>query len=138
MAMAQAGAAAAAATGLLVFLLYSAIHRVEEGHLAVYYRYGAPGSLPGAGVHPRSQGLLYPALPSGFFSPGVQPLLFLLPSTCTGESQTRWPRAELLCLWVSEPSAAFPPSPSSLPFSLTGFQSLGDQSSCSIVPSHIC
>lgn len=51
MAMAQAGAAAAAATGLLVFLLYSAIHRVEEGHLAVYYRYGAPGSPPGAGIH---------------------------------------------------------------------------------------
>lgn len=37
--MAQAGAVAAAASGLLVFFLYCSIHRVEEGHLAVYYRY---------------------------------------------------------------------------------------------------
>lgn len=66
MAMAQAGAAAAAATGLLVFLLYSAIHRVEEGHLAVYYRYSAPGSPPGAGSHPWPQELCYPELPSWF------------------------------------------------------------------------
>ncbi|KAI1231588.1 hypothetical protein IHE44_0007660 [Lamprotornis superbus] len=52
MAMAQAGAAAAAATGLLVFLLYSAIHRVEEGHLAVYYRGGALLTSPsGPGYH---------------------------------------------------------------------------------------
>uniref|UniRef100_A0A8C0VC33 Erlin-1 n=1 Tax=Cyanistes caeruleus TaxID=156563 RepID=A0A8C0VC33_CYACU len=48
----QAGAAAAAATGLLVFLLYSAIHRVEEGHLAVYYRGGALLTSPsGPGYH---------------------------------------------------------------------------------------
>lgn len=39
MTMAQAGAVVAAATGLLVFFLYSSIHKVEEGHLAVYYRY---------------------------------------------------------------------------------------------------
>lgn len=47
--MAQAGALAAAATGLLVFFLYSSIHKVEEGHLAVYYRYRslpAPRWLP--------------------------------------------------------------------------------------------
>lgn len=39
MTMAQAGAVVAAAAGLLVFFLYSSIHKVEEGHLAVYYRY---------------------------------------------------------------------------------------------------
>lgn len=38
MTMAQAGAVVAAATGVLVFFLYASIHRVEEGHLAVYYR----------------------------------------------------------------------------------------------------
>lgn len=106
MAMAQAGAAAAAATGLLVFLLYSAIHRVEEGHLAVYYRYGAPGSPPGAGIHPWPQRLRYPALPSGFSSLGGQPL-FLLPSTRAGESQTPWPHAEPL--WVLNPQLLFLP-----------------------------
>lgn len=38
MTMAQAGAVVVAATGVLVFFLYASIHRVEEGHLAVYYR----------------------------------------------------------------------------------------------------
>lgn len=46
MTMAQAGAVVAAATGLLVFFLYSSIHKVEEGHLAVYYRYGCPPPAP--------------------------------------------------------------------------------------------
>ncbi|XP_009979524.1 PREDICTED: erlin-1-like, partial [Tauraco erythrolophus] len=42
----------AAATGLLVFVLYAAIHRVEEGHLAVYYRGGALLTSPsGPGYH---------------------------------------------------------------------------------------
>ncbi|NWS68507.1 ERLN1 protein, partial [Crotophaga sulcirostris] len=51
-AMAQAGAAVAAAAALLVFLLYSAIHKVEEGHLAVYYRGGALLTrLSGPGCH---------------------------------------------------------------------------------------
>ncbi|KAM6329662.1 erlin-1 isoform 2-T2 [Podargus strigoides] len=52
MTMAQAGAAVAAATGLLVFFLYSSIHKVEEGHLAVYYRGGALLTSPSApGYH---------------------------------------------------------------------------------------
>ncbi|KAM8806175.1 erlin-1 [Eudromia elegans] len=52
MAMAQAGAVAAAAAGLLVVFLYAAIHKVEEGHLAVYYRGGALLSSPsGPGYH---------------------------------------------------------------------------------------
>ncbi|XP_064369602.1 erlin-1 isoform X1 [Dromaius novaehollandiae] len=52
MTMAQAGAVVAAATGVLVFFLYSSIHRVEEGHLAVYYRGGALLTNPsGPGYH---------------------------------------------------------------------------------------
>ncbi|XP_074448595.1 LOW QUALITY PROTEIN: erlin-1 [Larus michahellis] len=52
MTMAQAGAVVAAAAGLLVFFLYSSIHKVEEGHLAVYYRGGALLSSPsGPGYH---------------------------------------------------------------------------------------
>ncbi|XP_057268328.1 LOW QUALITY PROTEIN: erlin-1 [Pezoporus wallicus] len=52
MTMAQAGAVVAAATGLLVFFLYSSIHKVEEGHLAVYYRGGALLTSPsGPGYH---------------------------------------------------------------------------------------
>lgn len=101
MAMAQAGAAAAAATGLLVFLLYSAIHRVEEGHLAVYYRYGS------LCLHPWPQGLCCPHLPSRF-----PPLLFLLPST-RGESRPPWPRFSCLSFLpalftncISEPTGA--------------------------------
>ncbi|NXM02097.1 ERLN1 protein, partial [Tyrannus savana] len=56
-AMAQAGAAAAAASALLapaplVFRPPPAIHRVEEGHLAVYYRGGALLTSPsGPGYH---------------------------------------------------------------------------------------
>lgn len=38
----------------------------------------------------------------------------------------------------SESSAAFPASPSSLPFSQTGFQSLVDRSSGSVLPCHVC
>ncbi|EMP37935.1 Inhibitor of nuclear factor kappa-B kinase subunit alpha [Chelonia mydas] len=38
MTMAQPGAVVAAAAGILVLLLYSSIHKVDEGHLAVYYR----------------------------------------------------------------------------------------------------
>ncbi|NXK55305.1 ERLN1 protein, partial [Chauna torquata] len=50
--MAQAGAVVAAATGVLLFFLYSSIHKVEEGHLAVYYRGGALLSSPsGPGYH---------------------------------------------------------------------------------------
>ncbi|XP_064320588.1 erlin-1 isoform X2 [Phalacrocorax carbo] len=50
--MAQAGVVVAAATGLLVFFLYSSIHKVEEGHLAVYYRGGALLTNPsGPGYH---------------------------------------------------------------------------------------
>ncbi|XP_031410206.1 erlin-1-like [Meleagris gallopavo] len=52
MTMAQAGAVVAAATGVLVFFLYASIHRVEEGHLAVYYRGGALLTSPsGPGYH---------------------------------------------------------------------------------------
>ncbi|XP_068543914.1 erlin-1 isoform X1 [Anas acuta] len=52
MTMAQAGAVVAAATGVLVFFLYASIHKVEEGHLAVYYRGGALLSSPsGPGYH---------------------------------------------------------------------------------------
>uniref|UniRef100_A0A8C9EUM9 Erlin-1 n=1 Tax=Pavo cristatus TaxID=9049 RepID=A0A8C9EUM9_PAVCR len=52
MTMAQAGALVAAATGVLVFFLYASIHRVEEGHLAVYYRGGALLTSPsGPGYH---------------------------------------------------------------------------------------
>uniref|UniRef100_A0A8D0G7J6 Erlin-1 n=1 Tax=Sphenodon punctatus TaxID=8508 RepID=A0A8D0G7J6_SPHPU len=41
MMMAHALVVVAAGTGLLGLLLYSSIHKVEEGHLAVYYRGGA-------------------------------------------------------------------------------------------------
>ncbi|XP_064001032.1 erlin-1 isoform X3 [Pogoniulus pusillus] len=52
MTMAQAGAVVAAATGLLIFFLYASIHKVEEGHLAVYYRGGALLTSPsGPGYH---------------------------------------------------------------------------------------
>ncbi|KAM9188123.1 erlin-1 isoform 3-T5 [Mergus octosetaceus] len=52
MTMAQAGAVVAAATGVLVFFLYASIHKVEEGHLAVYYRGGALLTSPsGPGYH---------------------------------------------------------------------------------------
>uniref|UniRef100_A0A7M4FKQ5 Erlin-1 n=1 Tax=Crocodylus porosus TaxID=8502 RepID=A0A7M4FKQ5_CROPO len=52
MTMAQAGAVVATATGVLLFLLYASIHKVEEGHLAVYYRGGALLTNPsGPGYH---------------------------------------------------------------------------------------
>ncbi|XP_074152420.1 erlin-1 isoform X2 [Sminthopsis crassicaudata] len=50
--MTQAGALGAAAAGLVVVLLYASIHRIEEGHLAVYYRGGALLTSPsGPGYH---------------------------------------------------------------------------------------
>ena len=36
--MAHVGAVVAAAMGLMAILLHSSIHKIEEGHLAVYYR----------------------------------------------------------------------------------------------------
>ncbi|XP_050816198.1 LOW QUALITY PROTEIN: erlin-1-like [Gopherus flavomarginatus] len=52
MTMAQPGAVVAAAAGVLVLLLYSSIHKVDEGHLAVYYRGGALLTSPsGPGYH---------------------------------------------------------------------------------------
>ncbi|XP_065603001.1 LOW QUALITY PROTEIN: erlin-1-like [Cyrtonyx montezumae] len=52
MAVAQSAVVVAAATGILVFLLYASIHRVEEGHMAVYYRGGALLTSPsGPGCH---------------------------------------------------------------------------------------
>lgn len=36
--MTQARVLVAAVAGLVVVLLYASIHKVEEGHLAVYYR----------------------------------------------------------------------------------------------------
>ncbi|XP_010212968.1 PREDICTED: erlin-1 [Tinamus guttatus] len=45
-------AASAERSGLLVVFLYAAIHKVEEGHLAVYYRGGALLTSPsGPGYH---------------------------------------------------------------------------------------
>lgn len=42
--MTQLGAIAALAASLMVAALFSAIHKIEEGHIGVYYRYvGAPG-----------------------------------------------------------------------------------------------
>uniref|UniRef100_A0A6I8PJ74 Erlin n=1 Tax=Ornithorhynchus anatinus TaxID=9258 RepID=A0A6I8PJ74_ORNAN len=50
--MSQAGAVAAGAAGLLAVLLYASIHRIDEGHLAVYYRGGALLTSPsGPGYH---------------------------------------------------------------------------------------
>ncbi|MBN3274828.1 ERLN1 protein, partial [Polyodon spathula] len=39
--MAHVGAVVATVTGVIAFLLHSSIHKIEEGHLAVYYRGGA-------------------------------------------------------------------------------------------------
>uniref|UniRef100_V9KUK2 Erlin-1 n=1 Tax=Callorhinchus milii TaxID=7868 RepID=V9KUK2_CALMI len=39
--MTHAGAVVAAVAGVVAFFLYSSIHRIEEGHLGVYYRGGA-------------------------------------------------------------------------------------------------
>lgn len=36
--MAHVGAVVAALAGFMAILLHSSIHKIEEGHLAVYYR----------------------------------------------------------------------------------------------------
>ncbi|KAK0149915.1 Erlin-1 [Merluccius polli] len=52
MTMAQVGAAVATVAGLIAILLHSSIHKIEEGHLAVYYRGGALLTAPnGPGYH---------------------------------------------------------------------------------------
>ncbi|KAI1894278.1 hypothetical protein AGOR_G00114170 [Albula goreensis] len=52
MIMAHVGAVVAAVTGVLSILLHSSIHKIEEGHLAVYYRGGALLTTPnGPGYH---------------------------------------------------------------------------------------
>ncbi|KAJ8250767.1 hypothetical protein COCON_G00226890 [Conger conger] len=49
---AHVGAIVAAITGVLFILLHSSIHKIEEGHLAVYYRGGALLTTPnGPGYH---------------------------------------------------------------------------------------
>ncbi|XP_075073264.1 erlin-1 isoform X1 [Mixophyes fleayi] len=50
--MAQLGAVVGVVTILVVLILHASIHKVEEGHLAVYYRGGALLSIPsGPGYH---------------------------------------------------------------------------------------
>ncbi|NP_001014325.1 erlin-1 isoform X1 [Danio rerio] len=50
--MAHVGAVVAAMAGLMAILLHSSIHKIEEGHLAVYYRGGALLTSPnGPGYH---------------------------------------------------------------------------------------
>ncbi|XP_053548131.1 erlin-1 [Bombina bombina] len=50
--MAQLGAVVAVVTALVAMILHVSIHKVEEGHLAVYYRGGALLSVPtGPGYH---------------------------------------------------------------------------------------
>ncbi|KAI5245696.1 Inhibitor Of Nuclear Factor Kappa-B Kinase Subunit Alpha [Manis pentadactyla] len=50
--MTQARVLVAAVVGLVVILLYASIHKIEEGHLAVYYRGGALLTSPsGPGYH---------------------------------------------------------------------------------------
>lgn len=39
MTMAHVGAVVAAITAVMAIMLHSSIHKIEEGHLAVYYRY---------------------------------------------------------------------------------------------------
>ena len=39
MTMAHVGAVIATIAGVVTILLHSSIHKIEEGHLAVYYRY---------------------------------------------------------------------------------------------------
>lgn len=52
MTMAHVGAVVAAMAGVMVILLHSSIHKIEEGHLAVYYRGGALLTTPnGPGYH---------------------------------------------------------------------------------------
>lgn len=38
--MPHVGAVFAAIVGVMAIMLHSSIHKIEEGHLAVYYRYG--------------------------------------------------------------------------------------------------
>ncbi|XP_067242335.1 erlin-1 isoform X1 [Chanodichthys erythropterus] len=50
--MAHVGAVVAAMAGVMAILLHSSIHKIEEGHLAVYYRGGALLTSPnGPGYH---------------------------------------------------------------------------------------
>uniref|UniRef100_A0AAY4AYY0 Erlin-1 n=1 Tax=Denticeps clupeoides TaxID=299321 RepID=A0AAY4AYY0_9TELE len=50
--MAHVGAVVAAVTGVMAVFLHSSIHKIEEGHLAVYYRGGALLTSPnGPGYH---------------------------------------------------------------------------------------
>uniref|UniRef100_A0A9J8AR26 Erlin-1 n=2 Tax=Cyprinus carpio TaxID=7962 RepID=A0A9J8AR26_CYPCA len=52
MIMAHVGAVVAAMAGVMAILLHSSIHKIEEGHLAVYYRGGALLTNPnGPGYH---------------------------------------------------------------------------------------
>ncbi|XP_056148415.1 erlin-1 isoform X1 [Lampris incognitus] len=52
MTMAHVGAVVASVMGVMAILLHSSIHRIEEGHLAVYYRGGALLTGPnGPGYH---------------------------------------------------------------------------------------
>uniref|UniRef100_A0AAY4AYX8 Erlin-1 n=1 Tax=Denticeps clupeoides TaxID=299321 RepID=A0AAY4AYX8_9TELE len=52
MTMAHVGAVVAAVTGVMAVFLHSSIHKIEEGHLAVYYRGGALLTSPnGPGYH---------------------------------------------------------------------------------------
>uniref|UniRef100_A0AAX7V1J5 Erlin-1 n=1 Tax=Astatotilapia calliptera TaxID=8154 RepID=A0AAX7V1J5_ASTCA len=52
MTMPHVGAVFAAITGVMAIMLHSSIHKIEEGHLAVYYRGGALLTTPnGPGYH---------------------------------------------------------------------------------------
>ncbi|XP_045926299.1 erlin-1 [Micropterus dolomieu] len=52
MTMAHVGAVFAAIAGVMAIILHSSIHKIEEGHLAVYYRGGALLTSPnGPGYH---------------------------------------------------------------------------------------
>ncbi|XP_044228452.1 erlin-1 [Thunnus albacares] len=52
MTMPHVGAVFATIAGLMAILLHSSIHKIEEGHLAVYYRGGALLTIPnGPGYH---------------------------------------------------------------------------------------
>uniref|UniRef100_A0AAR2K5T5 Erlin-1 n=1 Tax=Pygocentrus nattereri TaxID=42514 RepID=A0AAR2K5T5_PYGNA len=52
MTMAHVGAVVAAIAGVMAIMLHSSIHKIEEGHLAVYYRGGALLTTPnGPGYH---------------------------------------------------------------------------------------
>ncbi|KAJ8406728.1 hypothetical protein AAFF_G00296440 [Aldrovandia affinis] len=52
MTMAHVGAIVATVTGVMALFLHSSIHKIEEGHLAVYYRGGALLTSPnGPGYH---------------------------------------------------------------------------------------